>query len=401
MKKSLTIVAILFTFISYSQSWKYSSGGDAFDGKYKTSYVQGVGTEFPYNKPQLTINKFDKNDAVNFYIVGAGYFQESGNTRIFWVFDNEPDVIYNTYDFSLSSDGKIIFFTQFNIKNSNEKISQYEFINKLKSASKVTLRVSDKYGDNNLNFSLRGSTKAINFIFPADELFLEIEKIKEQREADNLVKNEKVILVNKLLEAVKVEKLDESSLAVLESKIKEDLGIGFSGLDGTGYDYKSIKIKPTYKKGMFESFGYVDLVYELEDGSEKKIYGTWKIAMDAPLFKKIEEEKAIKDKEVADAVAKIKGMLVKYQIVPLKDLIFKTIIDKQKSDYKNKWELNQVEKISITLSGFKYNKFWDMNVSIQLNNTEKTIINKAVYVYSLGMTKKQLKNIGGKNSIEF
>ena len=41
-----------------------------------------------------------------------------------WVFNTEPDVIYSTYDWSYSSDGKIIFFKEFNDPNSDNKISQ-------------------------------------------------------------------------------------------------------------------------------------------------------------------------------------------------------------------------------------------------------------------------------------
>ena len=111
--KKLLFLSILFFYIQTNvsaQSWKYENGGDAFDGKYKTSFVKGNGSNYPYNKPVLAINKFDKDSQINFYISSAGYFQEDTGVKILWVFNTEPNVIYSTYDWSYSSDGKTIFF---------------------------------------------------------------------------------------------------------------------------------------------------------------------------------------------------------------------------------------------------------------------------------------------------
>ena len=51
--KNLLILLTLFAFTlqSNAQSWKKSSGGDAFDGKYRTSSVRGSGGDFPYENP--------------------------------------------------------------------------------------------------------------------------------------------------------------------------------------------------------------------------------------------------------------------------------------------------------------------------------------------------------------
>ena len=108
MKK--LIIILLIPFITLAQSWTYKEGGNAFDGKYKTSSVLGKGSDFPYNKPSLVINKFDNDEQINFYLSGAGYFQDNTGISIKWVFDNEPDTIYSSYSWSLSNDGKIIFF---------------------------------------------------------------------------------------------------------------------------------------------------------------------------------------------------------------------------------------------------------------------------------------------------
>ena len=216
---------MLISFGSYSQTWKSKSGGSEFDGKYKTSYVQGVGDDFPYNKPVLTINKFDNQDEINFYISGSGYFQEGTNTSVKWVFNNEPGVIYSTYDFSFSSDGKIVFLTEFNNPNSDDKISKYEFINKLKSASKVSVRISNKFGSNDLSFSLSGSTKTIEFVIPIEKMNSKISEIKLVRKNKIEFSKTQSNKANKLLQFAKTVKLSSSSFTVLKSKIESELGV--------------------------------------------------------------------------------------------------------------------------------------------------------------------------------
>ena len=82
--KKLLFLSILFLYTQTNvsaQSWKYENGGDVFDGKYKTSFVKGTGSNYPYNKPILAINKYDTSPAVNFYISSAGYFQEGTDVK--------------------------------------------------------------------------------------------------------------------------------------------------------------------------------------------------------------------------------------------------------------------------------------------------------------------------------
>ena len=39
--------------IGFGQSWRYSSQGNDFDGKYRTSSIVGTGNDYPYNSPRL------------------------------------------------------------------------------------------------------------------------------------------------------------------------------------------------------------------------------------------------------------------------------------------------------------------------------------------------------------
>lgn len=419
--KKLLFLSILFLYITTNvsaQSWKYENGGNAFDGKYKISSVKGLGSEFPYNKPFLVINKFDKDSQINFYISSAGYFQEDTGVKILWVFNTEPDIIYSTYDWSYSSDGKIIFFKEFNDPNSDNKISRYEFIEKLKLASKVSVRISNKYGSNDLTFSLSGSTKAIDFVLP--NLKDLISEVESERQIKNKIKEEKKIELNKLLEILKTQKISESSMSTLKDKIETDLGIGLLGQEGgTGESYTSIKVYPYQEKEMFESYRYVDVFYVLEDGTEKEIYGSYKVDKDSPLFKKFEEEKALKEKQqkeeklLREKQQKIinenikrdneilNKLLVKYKLDALKKEIFDAVMSEQYllTNSNKPWEINKIQKVSVIISNFKYKKYWSMDVIIRLNDNNKIIRN--VMIAHLKLTKKQLKSIGGKGSVEF
>lgn len=391
MKKALPIITLLFFLNTYSQNWKFESGSSDFDGKYRTSYVIGKGTEFPYNKPMLTINKFDKNDGINFYISGAGYFQEDTNTSIKFVFDNEPGMIYSSYSFTFSSDGKILFLDQFNDPKSNVKISKYEFIDKLKIASKLSVRTSDKYGSNDIVFSLAGSTKAINFILPKEKFDSKIESIKNERIKEKELEKSRKEKVDKILDIAKNEKMGESYLSSLKLKVERDFKIGKM--------YKSIKIQPTTKTGMFESYGYVDVFRVLENGNTEEIYGTYKVEMDSPIFDKVKEEKKLKKENERIEKERILNLLSKYKIESLKDFILESIVKEQKQSYLSKWELNQVKKITTIFSEYNYGKVWNLKIIIHLTDDKK--IEKDEFIYSLKISKKQLKEIGGKLLEEF
>ena len=418
--KKLLFLSILFLYTQTNvsaQSWKYENGGDVFDGKYKTSFVKGTGSNYPYNKPILAINKYDTSPAVNFYISSAGYFQEGTDVNIMWVFNTEPDVIYSTYDWSYSSDGKTIFLREFNDPKSDNKISKYEFMKKLKSASKVSARISDKYGTNTLTFSLSGSTKAIDFVLP--NLKDLISDVESERQFKNKFKEEKKVELNKLLEILKTQKISETSMSVLKNQIETDLGIGILGQEGTGETYTSIKISPDKPKAMFESYGYVNVFYVLEDGTEKEIYGSFKVDKDSPLFKKIEEEKILKEKQqkeeklLGEKQQKIRNenikreneilnkLLVKYKLDALKKEIFGAVMSEKYllTNSTESWEVNKIQKVSVIISNFKFKKYWSMDVIIRLNDNKKIIRN--VMIAHLKLTKKQLKIIGGKANSEF
>ena len=314
-----------------------------------------------------------------------------------------------------------MFFKEFNDPNSDNKISNYEFMEKLKSASKVSVRISDKYGSNDLVFSLSGSTKAIDFVLPnLNDL---IANVESERESKNKLIEKKKIELNQLLESVKNLKLSESSMSTLKRTIETDLGIGLLGQEGTGESYASIKLSPYKQKGMFENYGYVDVFYVLEDGAEKEISGTFKVDMDSPLFKQIEEkkllkekklkeEKLLKEKQLEEEKTRLRNLLSKYQNSDLIEKILDEIIYKQKYSLLPKWQLSQVQDVKATFSDLRYGKIRSLRIKVilEFTDTQKKLNSQIVkngyliikdYLLDIEITKKDLKQMGQKIDVEF
>ncbi len=256
MKKILSVLVTILAFnLSNAQSWTKSAGGDDFDGRYKTSSVRGTGDYYPYKTPLLVVNKFDKS-GVNLYLSGTGYWSDDSNLSVKVKFNND-EAIYSSYNSSTSRDNKIIFFKTFTNSTTGARISQTEFIGKLMAASSVSMRVSNNYGTNNLKFSLRGSTAAINYVIPGiAEKLVEAKAISEkQAEVSNKVEQ--------LLTAVN---MDFISLAKSQVTTQLDANKTFDSL----YVKKE-------KGVMGKKYGYVDVFVVYTDKSEDEILGTFGI----------------------------------------------------------------------------------------------------------------------------
>lgn len=179
MKKNcLLLVLLSFSITSLFSQWTFKKGETDFDGSYKTSSVFGYGGSFPYQKPLFVINKFD-DGTPNIYITGAGYSGCDGK-QILFKFKGD-DSVYKTTSVSEGRENESWFIDSF------ENLEIIEFFNLLKKNSLMSVRLLSDCSKKDYKFSLKGSTKALNFVIGED--YFENYKKKKQKELIRL-KNE-------------------------------------------------------------------------------------------------------------------------------------------------------------------------------------------------------------------
>jgi hypothetical protein len=217
MKKLLFILLLLFTSISYSQSWKYNTFESDFDGSYKLARVYGTGGEFPYKNPDLVVLRYSTG-SINIYISGAGY-SGCDNKKVKFKFNND-DEIYTTSSVGGGTNNDSWFI------NSMNDISERQLLEKFTKHNSVSVRLISNCSSKDYKFSLSGSTKALKFVL-GEKMIREISKeILELKELEE--KKRKEILELKELEEKKLKEYKiNNSLFIkkLEIKRKEKLSV--------------------------------------------------------------------------------------------------------------------------------------------------------------------------------
>ena len=125
--------------------------------------------------------------------------------------------------------------------------------------------------------------------------------------------------------------------------------------------------------------------------------------MDAPIFVRVKEEKAKEELELADKLENdnkhFDSLLSKYQRTDIISFL-KEEVTKESEKYSKEFNIQDIESIKITLSDFKYKKYWNCKVDILLNTGTTRVIDNA-YIYKLEISNKDLKTLGGKMGVAF
>lgn len=154
----LLLISIHANCIQLFGQWQSKAGNDEIDGKYKTSYVIGLG-EFPYNKPMLVVNTYDEQN-LNIYITGV-FYAGCDNLKAIVKFDKEDKI--REFRMTTNSNNDTWFFKH-EFGSDSEHSSNLNFLESLKSNNKITIRLSNDCGEYDYKFNLAGSTKAINYV---------------------------------------------------------------------------------------------------------------------------------------------------------------------------------------------------------------------------------------------
>ena len=381
----LLIFFIILSFESFSQ-WSYKTVKTDFDGTYKRAIVVGSGGEFPYKNPYLVV-RYGEEIGLEIYISDAGY-SGCDNRQVFFKF-NGDDEKYKSQYVNEGANSESWFI------KSLENFTLFELIEKFKKHSYVSVRLINDCSLKDYRFSLSGSTKAIDYVISNTEV---VSKIKELRILQEKKKEEEInkkIKLNKILKILKIEKLTSWSLSKVEEKIKKHL-------DYEDFEIDSIVVLPddSTTGNSFLSNGTVNLYYIKTDKSKSEIYGKWTVEKDAPVFdrfkkhtKKIEARNdKIYDKYVKET-ERIKKIVSKYNFKALEDFLVTSVLFHSNNDTSN------IKDISIIITDYKNGKYQFLDLILYQTNNKRYV--NLEYIPNLNITKKVLKNIGGKKSIEF
>ena len=383
---------ILFTLTTllvnplFSQTWQTRSGGDDFDGNYKIASIQGVGEEFPYNEPAMAFIKWDNQEDYSFYISDADFLQPNTGIEIIFVFDNEPGVLYRTYPSSLSADGKTSFFNGFTNSEDLVNYSKYEILQKLMTASTVSVRFSDRFGQNDTSFNLSGSTKAINFVIPENELTALVEKAINDRNDELNKENKKQEQYENLIKYVDDIKLTDTYKMIFENELKRDLGLSLDYYTKSyAEDIDKIVGKADFESSKFYDRGEIKLFYLLKDGTEEEIVKipSWQVSKDSPFYRDAEDFQ----QKIVDAKEDVKNKLSKYKFQSVIDEIYEKL---ESIDYNFKWTNLQDVKVLFVKSygNIKIEK-------IMIYKKDGTTYESSAYL-STDLKNKDIKEIGAK-----
>ena len=344
MKK---ILLVIFIFIHYtiSSQWKTAYSNDEFGDKTENTYkyLNAFGT-FSNSATQgerlmCKLRIFDEDDL----FITVYEYNDKLATFISYTWEDvklkSPDGKVHSFGVWFSSNGTLVFSDKppYNVNDSFDKnsVTKYNYTRVMEALKQKGIHkiIFNRTSDMSAVDSSYKISFTINSGFSSKALDSKIDKMNKEKSELEKTKLEKTVLLIKkkallksLIQSIKNEKLSESSLLNLESKIKDDLGIGPIEGKGTGLKYKSITIEPHLDEAFFELFGYVNLFYELEDGSVEMIDGRFIVEDDAPILKLHREKLNVKDVQKGEktySIITLKGLIkaINYRITKKKGII--------------------------------------------------------------------------------
>jgi hypothetical protein len=257
---------VLFCFFSVAnlngQSWKVRELGDPFDGASTSAYVLGKSSSTTYRKPILVLNQYENKES-NFYISNAGYFQESSDINIRWIFDGSNE-IFTTYDFSCSNDGKSLFILEVNhITFLSDVMGLKEFLHFFHNSNNVTIRITDRFSETDLTFSLVGFTKSASSIISKEKADEAYNSFYTNALLTDKLLYDRMLIASKLIAKAEVEfGLSYSDLERFRGRIDLDFHLHRS----------SIKTESSHIEPPYDSIYAVPLITGNYDYSKKEYW---------------------------------------------------------------------------------------------------------------------------------
>jgi hypothetical protein len=413
-----TIAFCSIALTALGQGWKSEIGGNAFDGEYITAFVQGKSTSSSYKAPLIVLNKFEGSQ-INFYLAGAGYFQEGTGVSIQWIFDGDKDKMFSTYDWSYSADGKSLFIEEINHPTYlTTKMNVEAFLKYFQECKTLDIRISNNYSKVDLSFSLSGFTKASSQIITTesiDSLHSQFFVDAERRDSLLLKKIEfmAAIAANAKVKYGLTDRAYDDFTKELERKLgletynllpeKEILFDSIYAVPDSsvlGWDKKKVEIYSFNRDGSNERIG---LWYDIETTSS--IISEYEKKQEA--FAKRENDikskiyKSLNPLNTRDSDLKSFEKFNEYERhMSLKDEVYKFILDEYEGPFgKKNFNLKKIQSVKVDLSSSSKWNVTSCNISLFLTNGESR---KTFVILDDPINKVVLKTIGhqGGDSIQ-
>ena len=405
-----TIVLCSIAINAKGQSWKSESGGNAFDGEYVTAFIQGKSTSTTYKSPLIVLNKYEGKE-LNFYLAGAGYFQEGTGVSIQWIFDNDKNKMFSTYGWSYSADGKSLFLSDFNHPTYlTTKMNATAFLKYFKEGSTVDIRISDDYSKVDLSFSLSGFTKATNQIITPEVIDSSSSQFFTDAERrDSLLLEHITFLTEKVAFAKVAFGLTDDAIEEFTEALERELGLYVYNLQPE----KEILFDSIYAVPHTGSFGWDKkdvYIYSYNyDGSTEKIGLWYEIEKTSAIISDYEKKQEALAKSENAAKSRIYKLLSPLNTkdsdlksydkfneyerhMSLKDEVYKFILDKSENFMGEKnFNLESIQSITVDLSSTHKWLVCCCNITVRLTNGEEL---KTFVILNDQLNKTILKSIG-------
>ena len=162
MKRIILLFKFFFlsSLFSYSQDyievsseyWNFITDTSAFDGVTRAAFIIGTSNNSYVTTPILAVNKTDDEET----LVILTYYPAdiSGNSRVMMKFSGDPKIYTFNVSYNIRLERYIVIFD-------DKELSQYLFINKLRSNIQLWVRLVSRYTLVDVKYSLSGANEAL------------------------------------------------------------------------------------------------------------------------------------------------------------------------------------------------------------------------------------------------
>lgn len=165
MKKLLIILTLFISSNSFGQQWKFSKGGNAFDGFYRSTIISLINDSsylaiLSQSEELKLRGGFGGENTIDKLSISISFKEINNPNSLLMSFDNEKKV-YNL-NFLFHEEKSIAIFKEAYSNNYSELYNKFSILNLFKSKKNVHFRMSNGNDKIDASFSLIGFTSSVD-----------------------------------------------------------------------------------------------------------------------------------------------------------------------------------------------------------------------------------------------